>query len=110
MSKKKTKHLCFSVTIKDCKVQTFTSGGKGGQHQNRTQTGVRIIHEPSGAVGESRSTRSQLRNKREAFRKMAESSEFQVWAKMKASNTQTIKERVDNLMKDENLLVEYGVV
>lgn len=52
--------LAFSVTIKDCTVQTFRSGGKGGQNQNKRDTGVRIIHRPSGAVGESRQHRTQL--------------------------------------------------
>jgi protein subunit release factor B len=69
----------LSVTIKDCEVQTFTSGGPGGQNQNRVQSGVRVIHHPSGARGECRETRDQLENKRRAFRKMAESTLFQSW-------------------------------
>ena len=61
----------FSVTLADCEVQTFRSGGKGGQNQNKRDTGVRIIHHPSGARGESREERSQLQNKRAAFARMA---------------------------------------
>lgn len=73
--------LLFSVTIKDCRVDTFRAGGKGGQHQAKTDSGVRVVHEPSGAVGESREERSQLLNKRKAFRKMAESKKFKLWAR-----------------------------
>lgn len=73
------KSKLFSVSIKDCDVQTFTAGGKGGQHQNRTETGVRVIHRPSGAVGEARDSRSQLQNKKAAFGRMARSVEFQRW-------------------------------
>lgn len=62
----------FSVTLKDCELQTFKSGGKGGQNQNKRETGVRIIHHPSGARGEARDERSQLQNKKLAFRRMAE--------------------------------------
>lgn len=62
----------FSVTLKDCEQQTFRSGGKGGQNQNKRETGVRIIHHPSGARGEARDERSQLQNKKLAFRRMAE--------------------------------------
>ena len=69
----------LTVTIKDCEVQTFRSGGKGGQHQNTSDSGVRIIHPPSGARGESRTERSQLVNKRAAFRRMAESQLFRLW-------------------------------
>lgn len=75
----KDKRKVLSVTIKDCDVQTFRAGGKGGQHQNKTETGIRIIHQPSGAVGESRETRSQLTNKRAAFMRMARSERFQTW-------------------------------
>jgi protein subunit release factor A len=75
------KEKILSVTLKDCRVDTFRSGGKGGQHQNKTSSGVRITHPPSGAVGESREERSQLQNKKKAFRKMVESSKFQAWIK-----------------------------
>lgn len=69
----------LSVTLKDCRVDTFHAGGKGGQNQNTRDTGVRIVHPPSGAVGESREQRSQLQNKKAAFRRMAESAKFRLW-------------------------------
>jgi len=40
----KEKHLLFSVTIKDCKVETFSVSGAGGQRRDKKQTGVRITH------------------------------------------------------------------
>jgi Protein chain release factor A len=69
----------LSVTIHDCEVQHFRSGGKGGQNQNKRDTGTRIIHHPSGARGESREERSQLQNKRAAFLRMIETPRFRVW-------------------------------
>jgi peptide chain release factor 2 len=42
--------------------QTFRSGGPGGQHQNKTESGVRYIHTPTGIAAESRSERSQHKN------------------------------------------------
>src|SRR5437660_865278 len=42
--------------------QTFRSGGPGGQHQNKTESGVRYTHIPSGIAAESRSERSQHKN------------------------------------------------
>lgn len=69
----------LSVTMKDCDLQTFAAGGKGGQHQNTANTGVRIIHRASGAVGEARDSRSQLQNKQAAWRRMAAHPKFKVW-------------------------------
>ena len=103
-----SKKLAFSVTIKDCEVQTFRSGGPGGQNQNKVNSGVRVIHHPSGARGESRDSRDQLANKRSAFRKMAESSKFKVWTNRQLFfNGETPEERVEKDMKPENLRIEY---
>lgn len=71
--------LVLSVTVKDCRVDEFRSGGNGGQNQNKRNTGIRIVHEPSGAVGESREERSQLQNKKTAWRRMAAHPKFKVW-------------------------------
>lgn len=61
----------FSVRRKDLEIQTFAAGGPGGQHQNKTQTGVRIVHPESGLSAESREFKSQAQNKKAAFRKLA---------------------------------------
>ena len=49
--------------LAQCRVETFRSGGKGGQHQNKTESGVRLVHAPTGLRSTSRSERSQHRNK-----------------------------------------------
>jgi protein subunit release factor A len=69
----------FSVTLKDCRVDTFMVSGAGGQHRDRTSSGVRIVHEPSGAKGEATDSRSQLANKKDAFRKLVANPRFQFW-------------------------------
>jgi protein subunit release factor B len=73
------RELLFSVTLADCVVQTFRCGGNGGQNVNKRDTGVRITHRESRAVGQSCDERSQLQNKKRAFRRMAESKLFQAW-------------------------------
>lgn len=86
-----TRRLVLSVTAKDCIRQTFRAGGPGGQHQNKTETGVRWVHEPSGARGEARDSRSQHDNARNAWRRMVESKQFQLWLK-KQLGTDAIEE------------------
>jgi protein subunit release factor B len=68
----------LSVTTADCELQTFRSGGKGGQNQNKRDSGARYIHHPSGARGESREERTQWQNRKIAWRKMVESPTFQL--------------------------------
>jgi hypothetical protein len=96
----------FTVKISDCEVQTFRSGGKGGQNQNKRDTGVRIIHHPSGARGESRDQRTQGMNKRTAFVRMARTPEFQTWAKLTGLRVRPIDELVDEAMAEKNLKLE----
>jgi protein subunit release factor A len=110
----KTKEPFFSITRKDFRVDTFRSGGKGGQNQNKVESGVRITHLESGAVGESRDERSQLQNKNKAFNRLYNSKTFQVWFKKKCGiemlskeEKRMIEEKVDNWMKEENLKIEY---
>lgn len=103
------RELLFSVTLDDCRVDTFRSGGKGGQNQNKRDTGVRVVHEPSGAVGESREERSQLQNKKAAFRRMVESPQFKFWVAMERKRLETgktLEQRVEEWMRPENLLIE----
>jgi protein subunit release factor B len=94
------------ITIKDCETQTFRAGGKGGQNQNKRDTGVRIIHHPSGARGESREGRGQLENKKLAFRRMAESVAFRIWVAEMHMKLPPIEDVVDEMMQPENLKVE----
>lgn len=56
--------------LAQCAVQTFRSGGKGGQHQNTTDSGVRLVHRPTGIRVESRTHRSQYRNRSEALARL----------------------------------------
>jgi ribosome-associated protein len=56
--------------LAQCRVETFMAGGKGGQHQNRTESGVRLVHLPTGVTVVSREERSQHRNKALALERL----------------------------------------
>jgi peptide chain release factor 2 len=55
----------------DCRWETFASGGPGGQHVNKTQSGVRVRHLPTGVMVECTEQRNQGANKKRALKILA---------------------------------------
>lgn len=96
----------LSVTLADCEVQTFRSGGKGGQNVNKRDTGVRITHPPSGAVGKATDERSQLQNKKLAWKRMAETSEFRAWVRKQAGEDARIAAAVERELWPDRIQTE----
>ena len=107
------RQLLFSITKKDFRIDTFRSGGKGGQNQNKRDTGVRIVHTESGAAGESREERSQAQNKKKAFERLVENPKFETWHKLKTAQIlgviktpEEIEKEVDEWMNEKYLKIE----
>ena len=82
---KKNQKLIFSITAKDCTFRATRGSGPGGQHRNKVATAIRCVHDSSGAVGFASDDKSQHRNKKKAFRRMAESEKFQTWVRIEVA-------------------------
>lgn len=100
-----SRELVFSASKKDFRVDTFASGGPGGQHQNKTRSGVRITHLATGLVAECREHREQPKNKRTAWRRLCDLLVQHVRdrdARVKTISNETIRtyHEPDNRVKD----------
>jgi hypothetical protein len=108
---KKEKKLLFSVTKNDFEIQTFTVGGPGGGGKDTSNSGVRLIHKNSGAIGEGREHRSNIQNRKSAFLKLIDTKEFKTWHKIECARHmgQPIPETPEQIMTRVDRMIEEGL-
>ena len=90
--------------LKECKVSFFRSSGPGGQHRNKTETGVIVKHLPTGITASASERRSQIQNREMAEERLLAKLR-QYYTKKKKRVKTTAPRRVR-----ENILEEKAAV
>lgn len=89
-------------TDKNIRFERFHSGGKGGQNVNKVETGVRLIHLPTGITVTSTAERSQLLNKKDAL--------FKLSVLLKEKNEEQARLQINSAWREHNRIVRGNPV
>ena len=105
------KPLFSLIPGRDLVFKTTTGSGPGGQHRNKTESTVMLTHPESGVTVKAGDEKSQHRNKRIALRRLTQNRKFKTWVRLKAAmiaqGYRSVEEKVNDLMKGDNVKVEY---
>ncbi len=84
--------------LAECEISTYRASGSGGQHVNKTDSAVRLVHLPTGLTVTSQKLRSQYQNKQDCIHKLR-----QLVERLNYRQPKRVPTRVPYSVKRDNL-------
>ena len=91
------------ILLSECKIETFRSSGKGGQHANKTESAVRLTHIKSGLQATCQDDRSQHFNKMKCIKELRLRIEKNNYRPPKRVKTKPTKGSIERRIKKKKI-------
>jgi len=83
------------MNLNDITIQSYKASGPGGQHRNKVETAIRIIHNPTGTIVTASDSKSKVQNKKSAIAKLKKALSKQSHALQQDSNLEEWSSKIE---------------